>query len=73
MTGGAVLYDAAGVALYDLDPREVEWLLCPDAAWLRMLPLTPLRRGRSPRCYETAAGTPVHVRPDCRCPRGGTL
>ena len=57
------------VALFDLSPQEALALVAPDMAWLSMLPITPLRRGRSPKCYTTPRGTEVHVQPDCRCQR----
>lgn len=59
----------SGPPLYDLSPQEAAMLVCPDLVWLSMLPITPLRRGRSPKCYTLASGAPVHVRPDCRCVR----
>jgi len=57
------------IELFDLSPQEAMALVCPDAVWwLSMLPRSPLRRGRSPKCYR-GNGFDVHVQPDCRCRR----
>lgn len=56
------------IELFDLSPQEATALVCPDAVWLSMLGRSPLRRGRSPKCYR-GDGFEVHVQPDCRCER----
>ena len=59
-----------GIDVADLEEAAVVCDGCYQMIMARVYAEAPEMTGEGWRCYRTASGMPVHVRPGCRCKLG---